>query len=86
MDNGFFMIARCDAKAYTETGEILERIAAPRYVHTSRESAECEAERLALLHPEREYAVLECVTMVRAEKYCGIAGSDWLVPIYQAPH
>lgn len=85
MDNGFFMIARCDGAAYNEFGETLTRGAAPRYVHLSRKSAEREAERLSLLHPDREYAILECVSMVRAEQY-EIAGRKWNVPIYQAPH
>lgn len=85
MDNGFFMIARCDGAAYTEFGETLTRAAAPRFVHLSRQSAEAEAERLAAQHPDREYAILECVSMVRVEHY-DIAGRQWAVPIYQAPH
>lgn len=84
MPEPMFMIARCDGGAYTETGETLTRGSAPRYVHTSRASAEQEAERLANLHPGREFAILECVAVVRAEQY-ELWGRGWSVPIYQEP-
>jgi hypothetical protein len=36
----------------------------PRYVHDTLEDAEREAERLAVLHPQEEFGVLEVVGLV----------------------
>lgn len=82
MSYGFFMVVRVDIVAFEENGETLTHRAAPRYVHSTRENAEREAERLAATNPGVEFMVLEGVAIVHSKCY-ELPGGKTQVPIYE---